>query len=215
MSLIVSDIHCNKRKLVSFLSYKQDEHHIVAGDICDMRYPGEMSYSDAEIMSLECLDILRISKASVLWGNHDIHYTDFYPIASSRKCGSSILPKKIINMYKEGFFNIAILSDGYLVTHAGLHGLLLKDRNLDTVVDWLNTYPEIINWVSYIRGGTDYISGPLWLDILLEPSDYAKIPQVFGHTRDAGPKIYNDQLVCIETQENICFNTKTKRFEMF
>jgi predicted phosphodiesterase len=74
MAIVIGDIHGDIRKVRAFLSYRPTEEHIFLGDLVDSRQDG-VTLDD----ELECLDLILATESTVLWGNHDLTYTQEKP----------------------------------------------------------------------------------------------------------------------------------------
>lgn len=210
MAIIISDIHGDIKKARTFLEYRPDIEHVILGDLVD-----SYNYGTTLQGELECLELILKSDAVLLWGNHDLAYTD-------KPCwkGFSRFPDALPVISKQLIphadrFKAAYAVDGWLCTHAGVSNTLAKvlpDMPLDTgdpeaVADWLNeqflhqrqiqkntidrqpyygTGPLFARHLS--RGGDDQYGGIFWYDPhweLAKPDQ--RVNQLFGHTPVPGP----------------------------
>jgi hypothetical protein len=204
MAIVVADIHGNVEKTKAFLAYRPGETHVSLGDIVD---------SDIEPPSLqiECLNLLFDAGAVLLWGNHDIQYSD---IPYTYRCSGSIQgnPVPQIVLDNQHRFKAAHAVDGYLLTHAGVctqislgcndpielaaafNKRLWSQAPRDPVVGQRSIYELLasgaeeasskrdpILYVSAHRGGRDPFGGIFWFDQFTEESIDKNIRQVYGH----------------------------------
>ncbi|WP_269526283.1 metallophosphoesterase [Coraliomargarita parva] len=155
-------------------------------------------------------------KLHLICGNHDLPYYALRP-ACLRKRGrpnqiiGSWLPQttleraEIINAIWDAEFwrglEVAVLLDGWLFSHAGVHPdwwpSELPDRGAR--YRWLrqqwkkamrNIYKESENPIfaaGRARGGLLPYGGPIWLDWNQEFEDALELPQIVGHTRCPSP----------------------------
>jgi hypothetical protein len=210
MAIIISDIHGDTSKAKAFLACKPEVEHVILGDLMDSRdYGVTLDYE------LECLELVLSSNAVLLWGNHDLAYSDkpcWEPYARFK--GTYALISKLIIPQQERF-KAAHAVDGWLCTHAGVSTKLAKylpdmpldNGDLQIVAAWLNNEFER-QWlvpgkktdqrqyygagplfaIDWTRGGDDQYGGIFWYDSQRElaPPD-PRIKQLFGHTPVPGP----------------------------
>jgi hypothetical protein len=74
MAIIIGDIHGDLEKVKAFLAYKPEAEHVFLGDLVDSRGKG-VTIED----ELACLDVIFSSETVLLWGNHDLSYTEERP----------------------------------------------------------------------------------------------------------------------------------------
>lgn len=210
MAIVVSDIHGDINKAKTFLAYKPEVEHVILGDLMDSRDNG-VTLDD----ELECLKLVLSSNAVLVWGNHDLAYTDkpcWEPYARFKDTYASISELIIPHQYR---FKAAHAVDSWLCTHAGVSTRLAKylpDMPLDSgdpemVASWLNDEFQRQLLVSrrgidrqqyngagplfaihWSRGGDDQYGGIFWYDPqreLAKPDP--RVKQLFGHTPVPGP----------------------------
>ena len=210
MAIIISDIHGDTSKAKAFLAYKPEMGHVILGDLMDSR-----DYGVTLDEELECLELVLSSNVVLLWGNHDLAYTDkpCWPPYARFKDIYEPIPKLIIP--HQNRFKAAHAVDGWLCTHAGVSTMLAKQlpgMPLDSgdpavVASWINDQFQYqsqvrknrIDGKSYFgtgplfaidwtRGGDDKFGGIFWYDPqkeLAKPD--SRIKQLFGHTPVPGP----------------------------
>lgn len=210
MAIIISDIHGDSKKARMFLEYKPEVEHVILGDLMDSR-----DYGVTLGEELECLELVLSSNAVLLWGNHDLAYTDkpcWPPYARFKDTYAPI--SELITPHQDRF-KAAYAVDGWLCTHAGVSTMLAKQllgMPLDSgdpaaVASWINDQFQYqsqvrknrIDGKSYFgtgplfaidwtRGGDDKFGGIFWYDPqkeLAKPD--LRIKQLFGHTPVPGP----------------------------
>lgn len=207
MAIVVGDIHGHVEKVRAFLAYKPDEEHVALGDYVD-------SFYEPQTRQIEALQLLLDSKATLLWGNHDLHY--LFPIApficTGFQYGKEDTYFDVITAHKARFL-AAYAVDGWLLTHAGCHIRLAKHKT-DTVqiAAMLNkkmseylknpsVQPEGIFAIGLGRGGNSRIGGIFWYDFKRE-AGLAPIPQIFGHTETREGPVVTENLVALDTTNN-------------
>ncbi len=210
MAIIISDIHGDSKKARTFLEYKPEVEHIILGDLMDSRDYG-VSLDD----ELECLELVLSSNAVLLWGNHDLAYTDKPCWEPYARFKDTYPPVSELIIPHQNCFKAAHAVDGWLCTHAGISTKLSKylpDMPLDSgapemVAAWLNDEFQR-QWsvpgkkvgeqqyygagplfaIHCSRGGDDQYGGIFWFDPqkeLAKPDP--RIKQLFGHTPVPGP----------------------------
>lgn len=236
-----SDVHGRKEMFKKFLEYKSEEEHIILGDISDSRYSG-VTYQD----QLDCWILLQQSNCNYIFSNHDIQYINGVPRqfwSSDRKLNVPELENIINNMADK--YPVAMVVDGYLLTHAGVHDDLVKSNDINEQCDWLNNewtmflndkvdqnsnspytrtqfkkYSDIFN-IGYSRGGTHSIPGIFWCCWFGDDRS-TRFNQVCGHTNFTDIQIdtftVEDKIIThvnVDNKIGQCFNTKTGKVELF
>lgn len=233
MAVIGSDFHGDVQKLEEFLAHKPEEKHIIVGDLLDSKVFGEED-------SLTCLDLVLHANArnpelvDAVWGNHEVQYMYMAPFKCSGVRLGTGLGSKLDRVKHR--FGVALVEDGYLITHAGVHPRLAKFEDVNEECAWLNRQWEV-DYLNYIpqpyantssgynpifnigkaRKGPDEFGGIFWLDWRVEDVS-AQYDQIFGHTN--GLELYDmdhhgKSIVCVDTITNECFNTKTRKVEQY
>ena len=211
MAIIISDIHGDINKAKAFLAYKPETEHIILGDLMDSRDYGVTLYDE-----LECLELILSSNAVLIWGNHDLAYTDkpcWKPYARFKDTYS---PVSELIIPHQNCFKASHAVDGWLCTHAGISTKLSKnlpDMPLDSgapevIANWINAefqrqcsiprkkvgqqqqYYGVgpLFAIHWSRGGDDQYGGIFWYDPQRElAKPDPKIKLLFGHTPVPGP----------------------------
>ena len=140
MALIVGDIHGRFDKAKAFLAYKPEEKHVFSGDYVD-------SFIQSEYIIYDTLKLVIESPATLILGNHDIHYLDYAPFKCSgyrEHMAESI--GNILETYLDRFVPVAV-EDGFVITHGGIAQKLAEDLRFNTRVTdvTIETYGGIIN----------------------------------------------------------------------
>jgi hypothetical protein len=214
MAIVGSDFHADIYKVKKFLDYKPEEEHVCLGDVVD-------SFTHPPEQGAICLKLLTTSNCVLIYGNHELSY-----LMTSMRCsgrtsiGSELYPKYLM----EERWQVAHEADGYLLTHAGLHGKVpnLRCKTAEAVAKKLNkAFTKRDSWlfnIGFCRGGYTHSGGIFWYDYQHDMAKLnTKFNQVFGHTQSKEPwedKTEEYHHVCInlrDTQEEFAlFDTKTK-----
>lgn len=221
MALVISDLHGNHKKTKTFLEYKPDETHIIAGDILD-------SVISEDKTIIETFNMCIKSSAILLWGNHELSYLKNPPFYVSGK--RNLYEFKQLIEYNQKRFYASIIDNGYLITHAGVHKRFGKEySNIEDISrdinlkmeDYLNNQKKysILFDICIVRGGDNAQGGIFWCDFKREEVS-AKFNQIYGHTHtwELTKKInYTDNTkhVAVDMPFFFCYNTKTHDFEDF
>jgi hypothetical protein len=113
-----------------FLEYKPEVEHVILGDLMDSRDYG-VTLDD----ELECLELVLSSNAVLLWGNHDLAYTDKPCWEPYARFKDTYAPISELIIPHQNRFKTAHAIDGWLCTHAGISTKLAKylpDMPLDS-----------------------------------------------------------------------------------
>ena len=231
-----SDVHGRLDMFEKFLNYKPEEEHGILGDISHSRYDG-VTYQDV----LKCWDLLIKTNTKYVWGNHDLDHINGVP----NKTGDywrgehPELENLLNNLAMD--YPVAMVRDGYLLTHAGVHPELaiwdlaqaesnflnvewMDFLNMKAVPEPLSPYTQThrrrvpqIFYVDFCRGGRDGHGGITWRDDRMEEISI-NYPQVYGHTTSDEIVVHNTNgilSVCVDNRVGKCFNTKTHKVEIF
>lgn len=228
MALVLGDVHGRLAKVKAFLAYKPEEKHVFAGDYVD-------SFHQPDMAIYETLAKVVESDATLVIGNHDIHYLDNSPFRCSgyRDYMAKSL-NAIFEVYVDRFVPCAV-EDGFVITHGGItKGLgdsLLKTTNPSEILDTINSewgdflknrnhhYPKVsrIFYISKYRGGSNGYGGIFWAD-WRDERFFPMISQVFGHSKTPkGVTLVSGQQWALGCDDDHleCFNTTTKEVEEF
>ena len=180
------------------------------------------------------LQLLLSSKATLLWGNHDLHYLRTPPwICTGFQLGKEKPLQEIIEANKDRFL-AACTVDGWLLSHAGVHirvarpkrcggdVVMLADKFNADMLKYLKkpeTYqrlnsiapsPPIFN-IGQGRGGNSRCAGIFWFDYKREEG-IAHINQIFGHTEGKAP-VRDKTRVLGEYHDYVCLDTTNNKTE--
>ena len=216
--LIVPDIHDDLgflRSIISNEDLDSFEHVVMLGDYFDP-YPDLMSDDDnlRELAgTLLNLKELLGGRLHMLCGNHDLPYYALRPACGGNTgrpnavigqwLGSTTQKRaEIINaIWSEPFWRElkgAVLLDGWLFSHAGIHPEWWPMGVSDPLAAYeqfnqrwryamdlifLESMDPIFS-AGIVREGKAAYGGPLWLDWDYEFEDALPLPQVVGHTRN-------------------------------
>tara|TARA_B110001469_G_scaffold12567_1_gene12615 strand:- start:5228 stop:5983 length:756 start_codon:yes stop_codon:yes gene_type:complete len=214
--LVIPDIHEN----LDFLSKIETEQDFSSFDqiVClgDYFDPRSATAATVEKLKATAIKIRELKcqyddKLHLLCGNHDLPYYALRPdcVKSSAKANfrigfsmmcTTIERAKVINEIWDEFFwgklKGAVLLDGILFSHAGVHPVFWVDaptteesylqfsQNWSSAVE--SIYQEEMNPLFSIgkaRKGDAPFGGPLWMDWGHEFIDGLEVPQIVGHTR--------------------------------
>lgn len=217
--LIVPDIHEDLSFLKSILAHEDldsFDHVVLLGDYFDpwgVANPGADLLRQVAETLLEMKQLLG-ERFHMLCGNHDLPYYALRPVCGENSGKSNLViaqwlrsttleRAEIINaIWDESFWNSlkgAVLLDGWLFSHAGVHSEWWPKGVSDPSVAydsfqqrWHTAMDHIfveaedpIFGAGIARGGDFPYGGPLWLDWDDEFEDTLDFPQIVGHTRGA------------------------------
>lgn len=188
-AVVIGDVHGDLNKVMLFLKYKPEVHHIFTGDLID-------SFHVWSKTQLEMLDLLMETevKWSSVWGNHDIHYLKDSPFRGSgfQHELADVYRAKLLKMKSK--FSAALILKDWIITHAGISDTLAKHDDIEIEAKYLNEMmncflrkPKLcgqseIFRVGRGRGGVGGNGGIFWFDFLREQGLSQKYKQIFGHT---------------------------------
>lgn len=224
MAIIVGDIHGNLEKAQRFLAYRPDQPHLTLGDYVD-------SFCESIENQIAVVELLAVSQAVMLWGNHDLHYLTNAPWRSSgfQPQHAERLRGLFEQLLKGRRLQAAHWVDGWLCTHAGFaeggNGLTPQGccrGNTHHLADCINRHfyaslacnqsSPLFN-IPVARGGQAPYGGIFWLDPFREPVRLdATYRQLFGHTEQPQP-VVTERWVCLDTTNSDdiwVFDTETE-----
>ena len=215
MAVIGSDFHGNLKKLDKFEKYKPLETHIFAGDAVD-------SWNMPVETQLELLERLVASNCILLYGNHELSYHSKIkmPCSGRHYFGIESFPP-LIDMV--GRWKVAMVVDGYLVTHAGLSSKYIgRCKAVKGAAGMLNKQftdnSHTLYNVGQSRGGRSSSGHIFWYDFRYDWEGLAPINQVFGHCSLHVPyeeKTATYHHACINSNDNSddcwVFDTEEKK----
>lgn len=206
-NLIVPDVHEQVDTVYRVMDHfmVDVDHMWFLGDFFD-------SYTGRSPRTVDLLvELLNNNDVDTIEGNHDVmylyanppyHCSGFNMQTRLHVRENSELPELHHKMKPYGWVH------GYLCTHAGLHPKRLPiqladehdpakfvQRLDDYLSKWANdawdgvihdyNYPAVHSWfaIGKIRGGSDSVGGPIWLDFHHEFLPLPIVPQIVGHTR--------------------------------
>jgi hypothetical protein len=212
--LIIPDLHEDLNFLARIQAEENFDHydHIVfLGDYFDPRVPATDARLEAAANKIRDLKHQYGNKLDLICGNHDLPYwalkhdcveSDVKPnfrLGYSMSCTTLERAKIINRTWDDSFWQQlkgAVLLDGALFSHAGIHPVFWPDspsveKSYQLFSDhwkmaFASFFEEEINplfSVGKARKGDAPFGGPLWMDWQHEFIDGLEIPQIVGHTR--------------------------------
>ena len=215
--LVIPDIHEDLEFLKYIIAVEDAaafDHVVLLGDYFDP--PGVVNPCESKLQqvawTLVGLKELLGDRLHMLCGNHDLPYYALRPACGERGgdpnevigqwIGNTTLERaEIINaIWNEDLWKTlkgAVLLDGWLFSHAGVHPDWWP-KGVDDVQDayrifqerWCYAFDTIYEFeedpifaAGKARGGLAEVGGPLWLDWNQEFEDALEVPQIVGHTR--------------------------------
>lgn len=217
--LIIPDVHGRSFWYKAEELINDVDHVIFLGDYLDPYPQEEISFEQA---LAEFEDIINFKnkhydKVTLLYGNHDGHYTlGMYPSSRYNK----LYARAAAEMYEKTDFKLAaVLENKYLFTHAGVTNDWLNKCNL-TIEDLLK-FPKIpvsLDVIGMQRGGFAKTGSCVWCDIYEFYSDLENtlnnIPyyQIFGHTW-IQKEFITDYFACLDVQKCFILDTETNEIK--
>ena len=175
-------------------------------------------------------------RAVFILGNHDIQYLEARSACLARhtprhlgtQCGSAFThnaAKRIAKDLSPEFWSAArlfVYVNGWLLSHAGLaparwpaapttaESLALLDQQSRTALETLALRRPVhpLLQAGRVRGGDASVGGITWLDWDDEFEDTLPIPQIVGHTSDAGRARQRDRSWCLDGMQT-CYGILT------
>lgn len=227
LALALGDAHGRIDKVKAFLAYKPEEKHVFVGDYVD-------SFTQPDMIIYETLKTVIESDATLILGNHDIHYLDNAPFRCSgyrQHIAQSL--NQIFEAFIDRFVPCAV-EDGFIITHGGitqeLWKSLFKTSNVADISRIINEewkefikyrdshYPQVsrIFNIPEFRGGSHGYGGIFWADWRDEV--YCPVGQIFGHSKTSkGVAQIASNHWALGCDDDIyeCFNTTTGEVEVF
>ena len=208
-TLVIPDIH-NKVVLAQrILDNNPADQRVFLGDIYDDFGDSPNIVREVARWHKEQLCDLR---NVFLFGNHDMQYA-FKGNAFLRCTGYSeakgLAIKNVMALGDWALHRLYIMVDGWLLSHAGLHGSLFQDRTssafeflprqCDIAIGAAKAYSHhpLIN-AGWRRGGRNSVGGLTWLDWDYEFQPIPGLRQLVGHTPHDTPQ-EKDGNWCIDT----------------
>lgn len=226
-TLIVGDMH-GRTDAVKDLFAKvgldedtKDEFHVISlGDILSLGYGEEEAEFYQWVMPF--IDVAIV-------GNHE--YPAVEPRTKAVFSGWSGRDREaerlLVKQFKaeDSKYVYAHHTNGFLLTHAGLHpewakyaGLDMIEGDVEMIAALINTlasvddtlYNPLFEAIGRARGGIDLVGGILWNDIddLIPAYSHKNlIPQICGHSSYAesldGYPFFQKNLICIDTRDSV------------
>jgi hypothetical protein len=212
--LAIPDIHEDLNFLARVQTQENfdDYDHIVClGDYFDPRVPATDTRLEATANKIRELKRHYGDKLHLICGNHDLPYWALRPdcvessekpnfrIGFSMNCTTLERAKIVNRILGKSFWQQlrgAVLLDGILFSHAGIHPVFWPDSSSTEESYQLfsnkwdkafaSIYDEAMNplfTIGKARKGTAPFGGPLWMDWQHEFLDGLETPQIVGHTR--------------------------------
>lgn len=198
-TMIVGDIHCKQKLIFPILDRYLENYNInkivFLGDYTDEWFvDNEMLLDSLDYHIKWCANHNNVEIVH-LCGNHDYYYLDIPYRVNSCSGHNQEIQEEIRERLDKLNLKISTVVYNYLCTHAGItqHYYNRNFKTSDTAQDvcnklnsMFNEYDVELERCSFVRGGRDRVSGPLWADRSETlPSDYNKciqINQISAHT---------------------------------
>lgn len=206
--IILPDIHGRDFWKKAIEQRETGEKVVFLGDYTDP-YPDEGIGKEVVPESLR--NIIEFKKSypsevSLLLGNHDLSYV-YTELPSCRFDHTRCREIKNLFLDNKDLFQIGDIQGKYIFSHSGIHPTWLeeeenyfgKDCTWNEAVERLNSdwwdsepnlLPDVLNRISWYRGGYDKVGSCIWGDV----REFSKVKssevfQIFGHTRSYGEVI--------------------------
>ena len=207
MAIIVGDIHGDIEKTRAFLAYKPEQEHVALGDYLD-------SYIEPVERQIKCLHLLMDSDTILLLGNHECHYlkNPLFQFAGYQINQADILQSILETNIDR--FKVAYVTDGWLLTHAGVHrGIADKQNDVTVLANLFNSC-----WKLYLNNRQDgYRYKSIFrFDFMIEGSFApTNITQIFGHMEHTRPIVETNYIALDTTNcSNSCWLFDTVEYEL-
>ena len=201
-TVVIPDIHEDWQTAEKIITKYADKPLIFLGDWFDSFTHSERSAS----CTLDLLkDVARDPNATLLWGNHDIHYA--WSNVPGIHCSgfNEWTNRHLKDQIPIDRFGLSVMAEGFVLSHAGwadlpqLHTQAFLNVIWQDALDLLDarTLPPIF-YAGWRRGGRrDALGGPVWLDWRdFKPLD--GIRQIVGHTPDTRVR-WKEGNLCLDT----------------
>ena len=155
-------------------------------------------------------------KVVLLVGNHDMHYikTEFMD------CSRLNIWRRveIHDMFMSNIdkFQLIYETENYLFSHSGIYKEWMNkyELSLDDLKDYktfLNNRWEVLQDVSYTRGGWDKVGSCIWADIResVENELYSDKKQIVGHTQMESKPYITSRIACLDVRKCFILDTET------
>lgn len=185
---------------------------VFLGDYLDPYGHEGITFEDAVNQFQEILDFKDKypEKVVLLLGNHDMHYVQTKFMNCSRMNAWRRLEMHDIFMNNIDKFQLVYNYEKYLFSHAGVYQewLDLNDLSLEDLFDFKEFFKnhwEVLQDVSYIRGGWTKVGSCVWADIreCLDNNPVSDFIHIVGHTQLANDTYSNKNIRCLDVRK--CF----------
>jgi len=207
--VFVGDIHGKVEQVERALA--KEGRKIFVGDFMD-------SFDRSWESHARCLDLvigaIEQGEAEAIYGNHELSY--LYP--HHRCSGWTEQNQHIMLSRRESveklFKSHIMISERFLVSHAGLTEQLWVKKHLDfetldaTLTKWWPRTNSAMHQIGHYRGGFNSVGGMFWCDFKAEFRPIKGLTQVFGHTAGDSIRKLGDNF-CID-----CLDFKHEFLEM-
>ncbi len=132
------------------------------------------------------------SRRTHLLGNHDLAYLhpNQFTFCSGFEHEKMRAIAPILSRIDRSCFKPAVVREGWLISHAGVHPHFARGRTADVLVQWLETQLLQLNAggrpaifaPGHARGGSQEFGGITWLDWTQEFRPVSGMNQIVGHT---------------------------------
>jgi len=199
----VGDIHGKTEQVERALA--KDGKIIFVGDFQDSF---DRSVKDHEKCFQLVLAAIDAGKADALFGNHELSYIIPHHQCSGYQYDRKKMFEQFENEINSKFKSFILLEGNFLITHAGLHPIVLQNSvyKLDLesgsgLQEWANDIHSSAHWIGRYRRGNNPVGGIFWCDFKAEFEPIDGLNQIFGHTAGKG--------ICTrhtETSKNFCID---------
>jgi len=207
--IFVGDVHGKVEQVERALD--KEGRKIFVGDLMDSF---DRSWAD----HAKCLDLVLSAvgagEADVIYGNHELSYLQPHHKCSGWTEDRCLMMRQYRQQIETTFKPYILLSDRFLVSHAGLTEQIWKEKHLtfenleSTLQGWWPKTSSPMHWIGYYRGGFNSVGGMFWCDFRAEFRPIKGLTQVFGHTAGDSIRQLGDNF-CID-----CLDKKHDFLEM-
>ena len=216
--LIVPDVHGRKFWHKAIEMIDEVDQVVFLGDYLDPYSHEGITFEDA-LIELEGILAFKEDypdKVVLLLGNHDEHYVNLEFMNCSRLNVWRRVEIHDVFMNNIDKFQLIYEIENYLFSHSGLYKEWMDkyELSLDNLKDYktfLNNRWEVLQDVSYTRGGWDKVGSCIWADIResVENELYSDKKQIVGHTQMESKPYITSRIACLDVRQCFILDTET------